>query len=126
MFSKPAHRAVAWALLYLCAAALVIGVVYMIVSTNNLTQAVRDTQIEGTPTGQKLLSSSDRILDCTEPSGDCFKASQKRTARAVGDINEVIVLAAACSAGLPDDMSVAQRQAHISTCVLHRLALTRD
>jgi len=62
------------------------------------------------------------IQDCTQPTGDCYQRGQKRTASAVSDINRVIILAAACSAGLPRDLSVEQRQAQIQTCVIDRLA----
>lgn len=88
----------------------------------DLTHEVRATQLEGTPTGQRLLTSADRILDCTNPEGQCYKDSQKRTAQAVGDINRVIVLAAACSVGLDREMSVERRQIVIQECVINRLA----
>jgi hypothetical protein len=84
--------------------------------------AIRQTQIEGTPTGQRLLKASDRILDCTDPKGKCFQESQKRTANAVGDINRVVVLAAACSVGLNRHLPVAERQSRIQSCVIDRLA----
>jgi hypothetical protein len=116
MFSTPRRRRIGWAILYVCGAVFVLGVVGTLA-------AVRDTQLEGTPTGQKLLTASERILDCTDPNGQCFKDSQERTAKAVGDINRVIVLAAACSAGLDPNLTVDQRQTQISECVIDRLAL---
>ena len=122
MFSTPRRRRIGWALVYLCVAVFVIGIVGVLVRINTLAESVRDTQIQGTPIGQKLLASSDRILDCTDPNGQCFKDSQERTAKAVGDINKVIVLAAACSVGLDPGMTVAQRQDEIQNCVIERLA----
>jgi hypothetical protein len=62
------------------------------------------------------------VRDCTQPSGECYQRGQKRTASAVSDINQVIILAAACSAGLPVGLTVEQRQAEIQNCVIDRLA----
>jgi hypothetical protein len=83
---------------------------------------VRTTQLEGTPLGRQLASSAARILDCTEPEGQCFKDSQERTEDAVGSINRVIVLAAACSVGVDPDWSVQRRQMEIQSCVIQRLS----
>lgn len=115
MLSTDARKRALWVVIYVCAAALLLSVIGTLA-------AVRNTQLEGTPTGQKILAASDRILDCTDPDGQCYKDSQARTAKAVGDINRVIVLAAACSVGVPRDMTVAERQAEISSCVINRLA----
>ena len=122
MFSTPRRKHLGWALLWMCSAAFVLGVVVMISLTLQLATEVRDTQLEGTPLGKKLQSSADRILDCTSPDGQCYKDGQERTAKAVGDINRVIVLAAACSVGLDKDLTVDQRQVEIQQCVLDRLA----
>lgn len=122
MLSTNARKRAAWVVIYICAASLVFAVVGMFASSLQTLQAVRDTQIEGTPTGKKLLAASDRILDCTDPEGECFQDSQERTAKAVGDINRVVVLAAACSVGLDESLTVAERQEEISACVIDRLA----
>lgn len=123
MFSTPRRRHIGWTLLAVCVAAFLLAVVAVIASTRQTLDQVRSTQIEGTPTGQKLLKASDRILDCTDPNGQCYRDSQARTAQAVGDINRVIVLAAACSVGLDPDVSVKARQIAIQGCVIQRLAV---
>lgn len=115
MLSTKARKRGLWVVIYVCVAVLVLSVVGMLA-------AVRNTQLEGTPVGQKLLEASDRILDCTDPQGECYQNSQERTAKAVGDINKVVVLAAACSVGLPDGLTVAERQDAIQSCVIDRLA----
>ena len=122
MFSTPRRRTAGWVLLSVTAAAVILGVIVTLVSTWQIADEVRETQLEGTPTGQKLLESSERVLDCTSPEGQCFKDGQKRTANAVGDINRVIVLAAACSVGLDAEWSVSRRQTAIQTCVIERLS----
>lgn len=115
MFSTPVRRRLGWTVISVCAACIIFG-------TIGTLAAVRNTQLEGTPTGQKLLEASNRILDCTDPEGKCYQDSQERTAKAVGDINKVVVLAAACSVGLPDGLTVAERQDEIQSCVIDRLA----
>jgi hypothetical protein len=115
MFSTPRRQRIGWVLIYVIAAAVILGMVGGVA-------AIRQTQIDGTPTGQKLLQASDRILDCTDPEGQCYRDSQARTAKAVGDINKVIVLAAACSVGLENNLTVDERQIAIQRCVIERLA----
>lgn len=115
MLSTNARKRALWVVIYVCVASLVLALI-------GLLAAVRNTQLEGTPTGQKILAASDRILDCTEPDGQCYQDAQERTAKAVGDINRVIVLAAACSVGLPEKFTVAERQDAIQSCVIDRLA----
>lgn len=39
----------------------------------------------------------DRIVDCVDPAGQCYKDGQARTAKIVGDLNRVSGLAAACA-----------------------------
>lgn len=114
-FQSPRARVVAWIVFTTCCAALVLSFVGLIA-------AIRQTQLENTPTGDKLLAASDRIIDCTEPTGDCYKDGQRRTAQAVGNINRVIVLAAACSVGLDPALDVAERQTEIQSCVIERLS----
>lgn len=67
-----------------------------------LTLAIRSTQLEGTPTGRKLVASADRILDCTSPEGDCYKRSQQRTGDAVSALNSatarIVAAALSCQA----------------------------
>lgn len=102
---------------------LVVGLVLAIAS-------IRQTQLDGTPTGRKLLAASERILDCTDagddstgrPPGKCFTESQERTRDAVGNINEVAVLAAACAAGLPDGLSDDKRVIRTQRCLIEQLA----
>lgn len=100
-------------------AALAVGMVLVVAS-------IRQTQLDGTPTGRKLVESADRILDCTDPEGACTKRNQRATAEAVsdltGNLTRVIVISAACSAGLPDGLTVRQREVRIQSCVIDRLA----
>jgi hypothetical protein len=75
----------------------------------DLAEQIRETQLDGTPTGKKLLASSERVLDCTSPNGKCFKRGQAATAAAVGDITQVVILAAACSGVTPGDVDAITR-----------------
>jgi hypothetical protein len=71
---------------------------------------------------QESNSKTLRIIeDCTQPTGECFKDGQRRTAKAVGDINTVIITAAACAAGVDPSAPVDRRLADITKCVTERL-----
>lgn len=126
MFSTPRRRRIGWAVLYLCVAVFIFGIVGVLVRINALAESVRDTQLEGTPTGKKLVASADRILDCTDAEGECAKRNQERTAKAVadltGNLTRVVVLASACSSNLSDRLSVRQREVAIQSCIIDRLA----
>jgi hypothetical protein len=83
---------------------------------------IRNTQLEGTPIGQKLVASADRILDCTDPKGECYEQSQRRTAQVLASVQRIIVLAAACAADVVASDSVDGRESEITACVTKRLA----
>lgn len=114
---------VAWAIASVGSVLVIVAVVAAILVSATNTADIKTTQLEGTPTGKKLLEASERILDCTDPEGQCYRDSQERTASAVGDINRVIVLAAACAVGLDPESPVAKRQIEIQNCVIQRLAV---
>jgi hypothetical protein len=129
MFSTPARKRAGLVLLYASVAALLLLIVGVLASTQQqtaetqrLAEQVRHTQLQGTPLGQQLAASAARILDCTDSTGECYKQNQARTAKVVGDLNRVIVLAAACSVGLESGLTVNERQVAIQGCVLNRLA----
>lgn len=67
---------------------------------------VQEGQEDTSPTQQRLLdiisavqATSDRIYSCTDPTGECYRKSQRETAGVVGNLNEVTVVASACAAG---------------------------
>lgn len=105
---------------------LVIGLSVLLIMAAVVIVQVHQTQLEGTPTGQKLLASADRILDCTDVQGECAKRNSARTAAAVADLTDnltrVVVLASACSADLPERLSVREREVAIQACIIDRLA----
>lgn len=93
-------------------------------ATRELVTAIRETQTTNTAVVQDTHATAELIKSCVEPSGDCFRQGQRRTATAVADINRVVILAAACASGLPPGMSVSDRQTRISSCVIDRLAVS--
>lgn len=56
------------------------------------------------------------LLDCTAPEGECFRKAQARTGEAVGSINDVVILAAACA-----DRAGVDTEAEIRECVMRGL-----
>lgn len=117
-------RAVVWALI----GVLVAAVVALTLSAAALTAQIRQTQLEGTPTGKKLVAASDRILDCTDPGvggsppGKCYKESQERTAKAVGQIGAANILAVVCALQVPNGTPLNQALDQVTACVARRLA----
>ena len=93
---------------------------------------VRNTQLEGSPTGKRLLESSDRVLDCTDagdptsdpprPAGDCYVQNQKRTRDVVGDIGATNILAVVCALDVPDGTPTDRALRQVTKCVTDRLA----
>lgn len=89
---------------------------------------VRETQLEGTPLGKTLVKSAERILECTEPgtakqpAGECYQRNQQRTAKAVGDIGRINVLAVVCAADVDPSLPFKTRLAQVSKCVADGLA----
>jgi hypothetical protein len=103
-------REIGWAIVYLLLTALVIGVIGVVVQTFSLLSTVRETQ-------KVSKSSVETIRDCTEPEGQCYQESQKRTAKVVADIGKVSAYAAACA-----DRPGTQTEDDVLACVLRRLA----
>src|SRR5690242_12406710 len=101
---------------------LLVAVLVLMTRTWALTDQIRESQKTNTGTLEATQKTLDAVEDCTQPTGECFRRGQKRTASAVGDINRVVILASACSVGLDTRLSVEQRQAEIQQCVIDRLA----
>lgn len=103
--------------------AVVLGLLLVLIGqVSDVIGQVRATQLEGTPTGRKLVSSADRILDCTDPEGDCYKENQKNTAALLGTVQRIIVLAAACAVDVTPAQSVEQREDAITLCITKQFA----
>lgn len=88
---------------------------YRIKQNEKIQQFIKDQAVEN-------HTISEKIQDCIDPEGACYLEGQKRTATAVGDINQVIVLASACSLGVDRDLPIRERQSLIQQCVIDRLA----
>lgn len=88
----------------------------------SIVSAIRQTQQTNTGLARDTHSTTDLIESCVRPEGACYQRAQQRTADAVSNINRVIILAAACSANLPDRLTVIERRDSIQTCVINQLA----
>jgi hypothetical protein len=58
------------------------------------------------------------MLDCTQPTGKCFKDGQARTGVAIQNINEVTIAASYCAKTVPQDSSIAV----LRNCIERELA----
>lgn len=117
---------VAWAVVGVMGGLCVIVVVVAILVSATKSTAIRDTQVTNTQLLENTGATLELIQSCTTPGEPCYDDGQKRTAAAVGDINRVIVLAAACSVGLDPDYSVDKRQVAIQECVIERLSIENN
>lgn len=91
-------------------------------STNKVARGIADQQKTNTSNVATIKAIARQIESCTTPGEPCSERGQRQTAKAVGDINRVVILAAACSVGLDQSLSVTQRQDRIQSCVIDRLA----
>lgn len=96
---------------------LLVLLIALLIRTWTLADEIRETQRVNTGTLTTSEETLDRINDCTTPGRKCYDKGQKRTAEAVGDINRVIVLAAACA-----DQPQRQTVIEIQNCVIAELA----
>jgi hypothetical protein len=119
------RRQVGGAILGVCIGGLVILVLALMVRTWSLTDQIRAGQIENTHARESSDRTLQAVRSCTTPGQSCYDRGQSQTAKAVGDINRVVILAAACSSSLPAGLSVSDRQSRIQQCVIDRLAASR-
>jgi hypothetical protein len=87
----PSARNAALFLLGSVTACILLGAVFTLA-------AIRDTQVSNTHKGTSDSATLDRINDCTQPGGECFREGQKRTAEAVGQFVTSDQAAAAAAA----------------------------
>lgn len=122
---NPNRRPLLGAVAGLLIGLLVAGFLVLTIRTWSLTDDIRASQVVNANARKSSDDTLHAIQDCTQPSGECFQRGQKRTASAVGDINKVVILAAACSVGLPASLTVDERQSSIQSCVIDGLADSR-
>lgn len=113
---------IAWGIASVTSALLVVIVVTAVLVSAAKSSAIRDAQVSNTRTLDNTALTLQLIQSCTTPGEKCYEDAQARTAKAVGDINRVVVLAAACSVGLDPQLEVPARQSAIQACVIDRLS----
>lgn len=92
--------AAALALLLVTALVSIGAVAYLTVRAADSSEEATSQSIDNSVELRELQAISKRLVDCTEPGGECFEAAQKRTGEAIVGINEgtlaVIVAAISC------------------------------
>jgi hypothetical protein len=127
---RKAQRATFWTRAAVVAGLALLGaILYLLVTvsadTNNSSENTEDivsgieqqqqTNTDTINTAEETLA---RVIDCTEPGGECFEAGSKRTAAAVGNIGRLSVYAAACAADpVRQQETLQQRASEIEACV---------
>lgn len=98
------------------ATAIVILLIVAILTSASKSTEIRDTQQQNSPLIANTDATLERIQNCTTPGRPCYERGQRQLARAVGDINRVVVLAAACASG-----GGSRTEAEIQACIVGRL-----
>lgn len=98
------------ALLYASLGAFVIGSIFVVTSILDLVENIRADQ-------KVNASTNARLLDCTDPEGECAKRGAKATGQAVSSIGQLSVYASACAADVDGSLPVRQRVKIIERCV---------
>lgn len=111
-------RQVGYALVALC-----IGLVAaMALSVPIITAQIRATQVENTKKSDERDETLALMQDCVQPTGECFKRGQRRTAKAVGEIGAGNILAVVCALQVPNGTPFDAALDQVSQCVADRLA----
>lgn len=104
-----------------------VGGVALAITTYQLVDAVRDTQVNSVQRSQDTRAAAEaaersaaRIEDCTTPGRECFRESQRRLSQTVSGINDYAKYAAACA-----DKPRQQTVAEIEACIETRIALDK-
>lgn len=84
------RRQLWWGLMGLAGGVIVTYMIMSLAFTTITVQGIQETQ-------KINRNTLDRLIDCTTPGMSCYQEGQRRTAEAVGNINLVIQLSAACA-----------------------------
>lgn len=93
---------------------------YVIVRQGATIDEIRATQQDGSPSQRRLIDLTNLIADCVTPGRPCYDDGQKRTAGAVGSINEITAIAVACG-----DRAGEQTVAEVRACVTEQVKATQ-
>lgn len=103
----------------LIVASVSIGVLVAVAQVN----AIRNTQLDGTPQGKKILRASDQIISCTTTEGACTRKNRREQADLIGGLVQSQRAAAASAAACAAQPMVtrlkvpAERTAAILACM---------
>lgn len=104
-------------------------VVAMLLSVPILVAQVRATQVHNTSKTQANTDTlvavkglAKQINSCVTPGRPCFKESQERTAGVLANVQQIVILAAACAVDETASQPVDRRVADVLACVTAGLA----
>jgi hypothetical protein len=101
------------AIVTLLLAVVVAGGGLLLYKANQTADAIRGTQLKGSPLQRRIDRVARQIKSCVDPQGSCFRQGQRRTAKAIVGINQgtlrVVVAALSCQAdGITDREALAR------------------
>jgi hypothetical protein len=86
--------------------------IFFLVGQQNQTDKIENIAKQNRSLNQETHDLAERVRDCTDPIGTCYKQGTQRTNDAVGKIGEISAIAAACA-----DKAGEQTLAQIELCV---------
>lgn len=95
---------------------LFVGLGFVIAKQGETINEIRATQQDGSPSSRRIIALTNLIAGCVTPGKPCYDDGQKRTAGAVGSINEITAIAVACG-----DQAGEQTVAQIRACVAEQV-----
>lgn len=107
------RRLAVWGLAGALSAGVVIVVIAAVLISATTVTRVRESQVTNTGTLNNTDRTLEILLDCTDPTGDCYKRGQASQASAIEDISRISVYAAACA-----DKPREQTAEQIQECIL--------
>lgn len=110
-------RTLTWTLMGLAASALIGSLLLGVV----VVAQIRSSQVARAPKTDATLAA---IRDCTEPTGECFKRGQERTAEVVGQIGAGNILAVVCALQVENGTPLNQALEQVTQCVARKLRAT--
>lgn len=131
---SPRLRAVLHVIAGVATGVFIVGAVFLGVTTWQLVDAVRETQVSNTQRtaqdrvrdeqtaqlAEDAANAAERIEDCTTPGRECFEDGQQRLRGTVASINDYALAAAYCA-----DQPNAQTIIELEACIRVRIAEDR-
>lgn len=80
---------------------LLVTTIYFLVAEHNLNAHIQGIAKQNNELNLQNKAILERVNSCTDPEGSCYKVNQQRSAKTIGDLNKVSLIAAYCASKTP-------------------------